>query len=83
MALQTLILMGTSGCHLCEEAEQLLQQVNIRFSLQVVDIVEKTEYYDAYALKIPVLYHPVSERSLCWPFDSKDIGHFLKALTNE
>ncbi len=83
MASNTFILLGTSGCHLCEKAEKLLHQISTNVTLRKVDIAEQVEFYDSYALKIPVLYHPASDRSLCWPFETNDVDNFIKALSHE
>ena len=48
-----LILLGTSACHLCEQAEDLLQQLNVVY--QKIDIAEQEQCQAQYAIKISVL----------------------------
>lgn len=75
-------LLGTQGCHLCDEAEQVLaaaldlQQV----AVELVDIVESDALMDAYALRIPVLVHEASAEDLGWPFDAAQARAFVAAL---
>ena len=67
-------LYGTLGCHLCETAEQILQQAQavIGITCQKIDIAELP---DAQMLtladKIPVLVTPA--RTLYYPFSIMDI----------
>ncbi len=74
-----LILLGTAGCHLCEEAEQILavcQSVNI----QLIDIAEQEQWQEKYAIRIPVLYHTETEKELGWPFNQQQAQAFIDAL---
>ena len=70
-----LLLLGTSACHLCEQAEVLLNAASICY--QKIDIAEEEHWQARYAIKIPVLFEAESERELCWPFDSADIQAWL------
>lgn len=74
--MNSLILFGTAGCHLCEEAEQLLLQHNAP-AFEKIDIAEQPEWQERYAVKIPVLLDSASGAELCWPFDASDLQHFL------
>ena len=67
-------LYGTLGCHLCEQAEQQLQQfADARaIRLQVVDIAElSTRDMNQWATQIPVLITP--HVHLNWPFSVLDL----------
>lgn len=70
-----LILFGTAGCHLCEEAEHLLLQTGVSFQMQ--DIIEDEQAQQDYAIRIPVLLHRQSGRELGWPFDARQVQDFL------
>lgn len=76
-----LTLYGTEGCHLCEEAELLLQQWLARmpgqFELVTVDIVGDDALFERYGVRIPVILHPQSGRELGWPFDMGVLDAFL------
>lgn len=47
------LLYGTEGCHLCEDAEQLLLEAGLAFSKQ--DIIEDPQLLQNYGVLIPVL----------------------------
>lgn len=70
-----LLLLGTSACHLCEQAEALLLPLNISFAK--VDIAEQMQWQERYALKIPVLLDTRRQQELCWPFTVEDIHDFV------
>ncbi len=73
-----LILLGTSACHLCEQAEDLLIQANIDY--QKIDIAEQEQWQARYAIKIPVLLNTQCQQELCWPFTIEDIHAFITDL---
>ncbi len=73
-----LVLYGTSGCHLCELAEQqLLPWVAAGWQVELVDIADDDLLLERFSVLIPVLEDAVSQRTLCWPFDSAMVGDFL------
>ena len=78
-----LILYGTSGCHLCEEAETLLAQAvacqSPPPSFRVRDIIEDAELLARYGTRIPVL--TAAESELNWPFSQTDLLAFLQQRT--
>ncbi len=76
----TFILFGTTGCHLCEEAEDLLADKIQRHELEYIDIAEQEKWQDKYAIKIPVLYHKDSGKELFWPFSGADVDCFLESF---
>lgn len=74
-----LILLGTLGCHLCEEAELILssfEQINI----ENIDIAEQEQWQEKYAIRIPVLYHAETKNELGWPFDQQQVQVFVNSL---
>jgi hypothetical protein len=75
-----LLLLGTEGCHLCEEALEIVRgcaQEIAPFDIEPIDIAVHSEWQPAYALKIPVLLEPESGQELHWPFDHSQASHFL------
>ncbi len=81
-----LILFGTSACHLCEQAEALMASVLPdlpQILLTQIDIAEHTQWQDAYAVRIPVLYHEKTQRELDWPFNENDVITFIRELNND
>jgi hypothetical protein len=72
------ILFGTEGCHLCEEAEELLVAAGLDFTSQ--DIMTSEQWQADYGLSIPVLWHAQSQNQLNWPFDSLQLKAFCTAV---
>lgn len=72
----TLVLFGTEGCHLCEEAEQVLSQAKIEFAKR--DILEQDDWHQRYATSIPVLLNTRTDQTLNWPFTVQQINEFLE-----
>ncbi len=77
-----LILLGTVGCHLCEEAELILAACE-HINIQNIDIAEQTQWQEKYAIRIPVLYHPETKKELGWPFTLIDVQTFFKELSHD
>ncbi len=70
-------LFGTAGCHLCEQAEQLIEHSEAALAYHKQDIVEKNDWMEQYATRIPVLYHIPSREELGWPFDQTSLQQFI------
>ncbi|NLY13939.1 MAG: glutaredoxin family protein [Gammaproteobacteria bacterium] len=71
-------LFGTLGCHLCEEAEQVLQPfVDQGLIVELLDIIDSEQWLERYALTIPVLRRVDNGQELNWPFDEQDILQLL------
>ncbi|MDD2725235.1 MAG: glutaredoxin family protein [Methylovulum sp.] len=76
-----LLLLGTAGCHLCEEAEAIIATLSPdAVSVERVDIAEAEHWQARYAIRIPVLYHPETTSELCWPFGQAELHQFIEAL---
>lgn len=75
-----LILLGTSGCHLCEQAEQIMTACD-QVEIESIDIAEQEQWQEKYAIRIPVLYHAETGNELGWPFDSQQVQVFLDSLS--
>lgn len=74
-------LYGTAGCHLCEQAEALLNGLRFQdtaLDLRQIDIADDEELMNRYGVRIPVLYHMDSGRELGWPFDAEAVARFLR-----
>ncbi len=73
------IVYGTSACHLCEIAEEMLQaqrRAGSDFAFDTVDISESDALFERYGVLIPVLQHP-DGRELHWPFAPEQLKLFL------
>ena len=70
----------TLGCHLCENAVELLcpfigaDEVHI----EELDIADNNKLIELYGLSIPVLKRDDNAEELAWPFDKKQLKLFLK-----
>ncbi len=69
-----LVLYGTSACHLCELAEDLLRESGRDFEL--VDIAGSDALFERYGVTIPVLRRDDGQE-LNWPFDAEALAQFL------
>ena len=71
-------LLGTSGCHLCDQAEALLVHCLdlSKVDVELIDIAQTDELVALYGVKIPVLRCPESQKVLCWPFDQLAVKRF-------
>ena len=70
-------LFGTAGCHLCEQAEEIINNLSGAVIFEKKDIIENSEWSEKYAIRIPVLYHLKSRQELGWPFDETGLSQFI------
>lgn len=80
--MRNFLLMSSVGCHLCDEAVEILVNHMDPACHQVeeVDIAFDDELMARYAVLIPVLVDEASGTELRWPFDASDLQGFLQAL---
>ena len=72
-------LYGTSACHLCELALDMIKAQQLltgSFDFEEVDIVTSEALCERYGVLIPVLQHP-DQRELKWPFGPQQLRNFL------
>jgi Glutaredoxin-like domain (DUF836) len=75
------VLLGTSGCHLCELAEEMIDACCLGtnpLEIEKIDIAEQNHWQQDYATQIPVLLHLTTLQSLRWPFTQWDVKTFLE-----
>jgi hypothetical protein len=70
-----LLLYGTSACHLCEEAESLLQSLD-DVTWHSIDVADNNELLARYGLRIPLVVRPNGDE-LGWPFDLSTLIAFI------
>ncbi len=77
-----LMLFGTEACHLCEEAELIIQQSQYenKLILSKIDIAQESDWYEQYAIHIPVLLHTETNKELFWPFDHQQFCQYMEQL---
>ena len=71
-----LLLYITSGCHLCEQAENLIRQ-QTDLPVTLVEIADDAQLLEQYGVRIPVLHHQGIGGTLDWPFDAAAIRRLL------
>jgi len=78
--MQSIIFYTTVGCHLCEQAEELLQQMTLEAELswEKTDIADDPGLVESYGIRIPVLRRVDDEIELGWPFDLGQLREFVK-----
>lgn len=78
--MKTLILYGTLGCHLCEQALWLITPlVGDEYKLVEVDISDSDELIERYGIRIPVVAIQGHVAEIGWPFDNEDFVDFLQS----
>lgn len=77
----------TKGCHLCDQAldviaefNQLMAEHDFMLELDIIEIADNEDLVLHYGTQIPVLMHEPSGKELKWPFESAQIYHFLRKL---
>lgn len=80
-SVQQLRFYTTAGCHLCEQALDIIQNtLNPEFfQVQQLEIADDDDLISSYGTRIPVLQIPVSGKELGWPFDQDALIKFLGA----
>ncbi len=86
MLIRKALLLGTSGCHLCDLAFGVVERFNelmkiheFVLELERADIAVSKEMVDQYGVRIPVLIDGVTRKELDWPFDEQSLYEFLRA----
>lgn len=80
----TLVLYSTLGCHLCEQAEALLQALPLLdpLAVEVIEISDDDTLVACYGTRIPVLGWEVEGSrvgaELDWPFDTAAVLAFVR-----
>jgi len=74
MAQKHFLLYFTDGCHLCDDAQALLQQASVSYSK--VDIIYDAQLVDLYGYSIPVIQSE-NGNTLNWPFNLQQLNDFI------
>ena len=70
----------TSNCHLCDDAEFLLQKYlqDQIITIDKIDIADSDYLVDLYGIRIPVIRRLDSDKELGWPFDERVLIDFFR-----
>jgi len=75
-------LFTTLGCHLCEQAQALLDDYQLsskrQLEIEMVEIAVDEKLVERYGIRIPVLQHGNNGSELNWPFDQQTLQTFLQ-----
>lgn len=77
--MQKFIFFTTQGCHLCDQAEDLLVTClnpDVH-QVDVLDIAYDDQLLERYGERIPVLKNEITEAELGWPFDREKLLAFI------
>ncbi|MDZ4212602.1 MAG: glutaredoxin family protein, partial [Methylotenera sp.] len=68
-----------SHCHLCEEAENILEIIGKQHDISwtTIEITEDANLYEKYSLIIPVVKRKNYNTELVWPFAINDIEKLI------
>jgi hypothetical protein len=72
-----LILYSTSGCHLCEQAQRIVQNT-LGAPAPEVDIADDEQLLARYGVRIPVLRRTDTDAEIGWPFGEPDVLALLE-----
>jgi len=72
-----LIFYSNPGCHLCEQAAELMQGRVAGFEVRRVEIEGDLALVYRYGVRIPVLKRGDTGAELDWPFDAVMLEDFL------
>jgi glutaredoxin len=70
-----LVVYGTTCCHLCEEAEAVLQAIGVE--AKHIDIADDDALLAKYGVRIPVVKREDTDAELGWPFDEAAVRIFI------
>jgi glutaredoxin len=77
--MKTLILFSTLGCHLCEQALELVTPIITDcYQIDEVDISESEALMEKYGIRIPVITRQDTGAEIGWPFDRQQFVEFIR-----
>ena len=70
-----LIIYSTVGCHLCEQAIEVIQIAlqGQACALDEIDIANDDNLMEQYGVRIPVLKNPINNKEIGWPFSPAEV----------
>jgi hypothetical protein len=71
-----LLFYTTAGCHLCEQAAEMLNELRATRALEIeaIDIADDSFLFELYGVRIPVVKSEESGEELGWPFDREQLA---------
>ncbi|MGI9275374.1 MAG: glutaredoxin family protein [Endozoicomonas sp.] len=80
--MKQLYLYTTSGCHLCEMAEEILVTLAAEGVIQwlPVEISDSDELVDRYGVHIPVVRSEQHDQEIGWPFSRQKLKQWAAGM---
>tara|TARA_B110000014_G_C19567683_1_gene302573 strand:- start:10 stop:243 length:234 start_codon:yes stop_codon:yes gene_type:complete len=76
--MKQLTLYSTVGCHLCEQALELIEPLlDSQYQVVEVDISDSDDLIARYGIRIPVVARNDNGAEIGWPFDQPQFLAFL------
>ncbi|WP_067522883.1 glutaredoxin family protein [Endozoicomonas ascidiicola] len=75
-----LLLYTTAGCHLCEDAQKILEIIDCKWS--PIEISTDNDLIEHYGIRIPVVGIKGQEEELGWPFSENELKNWLNKITS-
>lgn len=77
----TINLYTTVGCHLCDLADNILQELSNNYELRInhIEIGDDDELVGCYGTTIPVVKF-IDKSEISWPFSQQDIERKMEQL---
>ena len=74
-----LVFYTTAGCHLCEQAASLLEELKRQqdVTVETVDIATDEKLVELYGIRIPVILNAATDAELGWPFQYEDLVNLI------
>lgn len=78
-----LMLYTTLGCHLCEQAGEIIKNSKYakHIELDAIEIADSDDLIKRYGITIPVVRLDGTEEEIGWPFDVGRLDAWLKKNT--
>ena len=67
----------TEGCHLCEQAWELVTAQHLVSEMTQVEIIHDETDIARYGIRIPVIKDTVTDKEIGWPFDTEQLADFI------
>lgn len=78
---EALILYTRPGCHLCDQAAAMLDELG--FDWQPVNIDNDPDLVQQYGLQIPVVCSGRAKKKLLYPFGKEQLSRFMEEIVQE
>lgn len=67
----------TEGCHLCEQAWELVITQGLVSQMTQIEIIHNEMDIANYGIRIPVIKNNETDKEIGWPFDSIELADFI------